>query len=59
MDWLDWTIVYAIIGIVIAEIGMRAMRREKRPFSAGAYVCALTLWPVVLLGAVVATVRGG
>lgn len=49
MSWLDWTILYLVVGIGLAEGANWARRRAREPFRGGAYLVVVLLWPLMIL----------
>ena len=48
MTWSNLLIVYLIVGIVVAEYGMKAMLREGEDYGVGPYLISVTMWPLLV-----------
>ncbi len=46
MYWLD---AYLVVGILIAEVGMDAVLRLKKDYTAGTYLITVLAWPLIVL----------
>jgi len=49
---MEWLLTYVLVGLLLAESGQSAACRRGRKTSVGGYVVTLTVWPYILICAI-------
>lgn len=49
MNWIQWTILYALIGLLMGEFYRSGAKKDGLPFYGGTYFLGVAFWPLVLL----------
>lgn len=49
MNWIQWTVLYALVGMILGEFYRAGAKKDGLAFYGGAYFLGVTFWPLVLL----------
>lgn len=54
MTWTTWLIIYLVLGLIMGEGALAAMRRKGSPITAPGYLILVLLWLPVVASVIVA-----